>query len=378
MATDLTQRPPRAAPAEATMVGNRGKIIGLNDLMFVSKTAMHRGNGPFKLTIALTWVCDQQCKHCSIWSRPRSPELNPGQWRQVFRSARRTLNWLDLTGGEVTTRPDFAEIALAAIEELPNLAMLHFPTNGRRPTRLESVVKAIMTGGPRRLVVSLSLDGPPDVHAEVRGDERGFEQTVESFQRLRKLGIEAYFGLTVSSLNIQYVDAAYDALQERIPNLSWSDLHVNILHESAHYFGNTGIGRPDSQKVHALIRSLIHKRGLPTHPTHLMERLYLRRVGDYLKSGRSPVPCTSLRGNAFIDPTGQVYPCHIWDEPIGDLNNYNLSLPRLWSSHRRIELRDRVKAEKCPGCWTPCEAYPSIMNSLPSSLWSTSGADTSP
>jgi len=338
------------------------------DAMLVSRAALSRNRGPFKLTIALTWVCDQRCKHCQIWKRPRSNELTPGEWRRVFRSGRKTLSWLDLTGGEVTTRLDFVEIAVAALEELPDLAMLHFPSNGRQPKRLESVVRGIRSARPKRLVVSLSLDGPPDVHAEIRGDADGFDRSVESFLRLRSLGVETYFGLTVSAFNLHQVDEALSALQSRIPGIGWTDLHVNILHESGHYFGNEGIAQPNEDDVGQLIQRVMLERGIPRHPTHLMERLYLKLVSRYLTTGRSPIPCTSLSGNAFIDPTGTVFPCHIWDQPIGTLLDYDFSLTKLWASDRRRQMRQQVQSDRCPGCWTPCEAYPSILSDLPSTI----------
>ena len=342
--------------------------MSISDIQFVSRAVLDRRRGPFKLTAALTWVCDQTCKHCSIWARPKSKELTPGEWRQVFRSARKTLSWLDLTGGEVTTRQDFVEIAVAAIEELPRLSMLHFPSNGRKPHRLESIAKGVLSAQPKRLVISLSLDGPPDVHAKIRGDEHGFNNTVESYGRLRRLGIETYFGLTVSPHNLHHIDEAFASLQARVDGFQWSDLHVNILHESPHYFGNVGIETSEPEELERLIHRLVDRRGLPKHPTHLMERLYLQRVGQYLRTGRSPVSCTSLSGNAFIDPTGRLYPCHIWDEPVGKLDQHGFSLPRLWATSRRAALRKDVVNERCPGCWTPCEAYPSILRSLPKSL----------
>lgn len=355
-----------------TVMHLAGKLMANNtvkqDAMLVSRAALNRNRGPFKLTIALTWVCDQQCTHCKIWARPRSEELSAGEWRRVFRSGRHTLSWLDLTGGEVTTRRDFVEIAVAALEELPNLAMLHFPSNGRRPERLEAVVKGIRSAHPKRLIVSLSLDGPPDVHAKLRGDENGFDRTVESYKRLRSLGVETYFGLTVSAFNIGQVKNTLSALQERVPNIGWTDLHVNILQESDHYFGNTGIEKPAREAVKQVINRLVDERGIPLHPTLLMEQLYLKKVGQYLDTGRSPIPCTSLRGNAFIDPTGKVFPCHIWDKPIGTLIEYGYSLPRLWANQKRMDARKLVREDRCPGCWTPCEAYPSILSNLPSSL----------
>ncbi|MFT5431724.1 MAG: MoaA/NifB/PqqE/SkfB family radical SAM enzyme [Myxococcota bacterium] len=336
-----------------------------NDMLLLARAAtVNSPGGPFKLTVATTWVCDQKCTHCAIWERPRTDELDAGEWRRVWRNASPRLSWLDLTGGEVTTRADFAEIAIAAIEECPRLALLHYPSNGRRPEVLERITRAILAANPPRLIVSLSLDGPPAVHDELRGDVGSFEKTVESYARLRALGVETYFGMTLSPFNVDHIAATFASLAERIDGFSWRDLHVNFLHVSDHYFGNSGIETTDPAKLKAAIDELIARRGPPRHPTHLLEHLFLRRIDSYMQSGRSPLPCASLAGNAFIDPTGMVFPCHIWDEPIASLRDHDYSLKEIWALEKRSAVRAQVQAEQCPGCWTPCEAYPSILSNL--------------
>jgi hypothetical protein len=39
-------------------------------------------------------------------------------------------------------------------------------------------------------------------------------------------------------------------------------------------------------------------------------------------------------------------------------------LKGLWDSEKRRDLRTDVVEERCTHCWTPCEAYPSILGNL--------------
>ena len=81
----------------------------------------------------------------------------------------------------------------------------------------------------------------------------------------------------------------------------------------------------------------------------------------YLETGRSPVTCGSLAASAFVDPHGVVYPCITEDRPLADLRELDFSLAEVW---RRTEsARDDVVGGRCAGCWTPCEAFPSLMSS---------------
>jgi MoaA/NifB/PqqE/SkfB family radical SAM enzyme len=327
-----------------------------------------RLDGPFKLTTAITWECGQRCTHCRIWRRERSQELSAAEWREVWKNVSNTLSWLDLTGGEVTDRNDFVEIALAALAECPNLAMLHFPSNGRNIDRLEEATRAIMAAGPNRLIVSLSLDGPPAVHDKLRGDKGAFDAVIESYKRLKSLGTEVYFGMTLSPWNIDQLDATCASVRTHIPSFEWRDLHVNFLHESPHFFGNTGIQQNDAKALEKVVEELVKKRGLVRSGTDLLERLYLKRVPEYLANKRSPLPCGSMAGHAFIDPAGMVYPCHIWDRPVASLLDNQFSLANIWKSEKAKRIREQVKKEQCPGCWTPCEAYPTILMNLPESV----------
>jgi len=284
------------------------------------------------------------------------------EWRQVWREASSTLSWIDLTGGEVTSREDFAEIAISAIEEVPALAMLHFPSNGSDPQRLEQVARRIQAAGPNRLVVSISLDGPPRLHDKIRGEKGAFGNAVASFLRLRALGIATYFGMTLSPNNEDALHETMAALREQVPQLRWRDLHLNFIHTSAHYFGNQNMQRLTPQRMTELAEEVMQLRGLPRSPTDLLERLYLRGVGAYAASGHSSSPCASLAGNCFIAPAGTVHPCHIWEQPIGTLPEAGYSLSQLWRKSPALRARAEVREQRCPGCWTPCEAYPTILS----------------
>jgi len=326
--------------------------------------ARGRPRGPFKVTAAVTWVCEQHCRHCNIWRREQGEEMSAGEWRQVWREARSTLSWIDLTGGEVTERSDFDEIAVSAIEELPDLAMLHFPSNGSDPQRLEQLTKRILAAGPSRLVVSISLDGPPDLHDRIRGQSGSFATALASWKRLKSLGVPTYFGMTLSPWNLDRLEETMQALQGRLPGFTWRDLHHNFIHTSPHYFGNEGMQRLSAEQMEGAARELIVRRGPPRSAIEWVERMYLRRVGEYARSGRSPQPCTSLAGNCFIAPDGTVHPCHVWDSPVGRLPGNGYSLAQILGKTPALRGRQQVESEQCPGCWTPCEAYPTLLSNL--------------
>jgi hypothetical protein len=53
-------------------------------------------------------------------------------------------------------------------------------------------------------------------------------------------------------------------------------------------------------------------------------------------------------------------------------------LRALWESDRRRQLRTDVVEERCSHCWTPCEAYPTILGNLARAATSRSGSHLEP
>jgi hypothetical protein len=54
----------------------------------------------------------------------------------------------------------------------------------------------------------------------------------------------------------------------------------------------------------------------------------------------------------------------MWDAPLGNLRDSAFDLRGLWQGERALVLRREIEARRCPNCWTPCEAYQSILGNL--------------
>ena len=120
------------------------------------------------------------------------------------------------------------------------------------------------------------------------------------------------------------------------------------------------------------------KKGGRLHPVDFLEERYQGLVGKYYETGKSPLPCTALSSSCFIDPYWNLYPCSIWDEKIGNLRENGFDLQAMWDGARRKELREDVINENCSHCWTPCEAYPTILGNLTKAVLSTASKEKAP
>jgi radical SAM protein with 4Fe4S-binding SPASM domain len=95
-----------------------------------------------------------------------------------------------------------------------------------------------------------------------------------------------------------------------------------------------------------------------------LENRYQGLVASYYETGKSPLPCTALSSSCFVDAYWNLFACSIWDAKIGNLRESNFDLGALWETETRKKRRQDVADENCPHCWTPCEAYPTLLGNL--------------
>jgi len=316
---------------------------------------------PYKLLLSLTDRCTHRCRHCATWRRDPGDELTPDEVDRLLASAA-GLRWLDLTGGEITARPDFLELAGAVAAHAGRLIFLHFATSGSDPGRVLRLTERLCAASGPAVVVTVSLDGDEPLHDHIRGRKGAFASAVDTARRLHRLpGVEVYLGTTLTPDNADHLERIRAALRSALPELADSRWHVNVMNRSRHFFGNADHPLPDREQVLAFTRFVERARGRSLDPFAAAERLFLRTLRWYLRQGTAPLPCQALKASVFVSPSGQAFPCHILDWPLGDLRALEMDLQALMRSPAARAARARIVRERCSRCWTPCEAYHAML-----------------
>jgi MoaA/NifB/PqqE/SkfB family radical SAM enzyme len=332
----------------------------------VAASNVRRPAHPYKLLFSVTHRCNYRCRTCGIWKLKPGDELTLDEIRTFF-AKNRGFAWTHLTGGEVFLRKDFVDIARAIVDNSPGLLLMNFPTNGYLTDRIVEGVGRVAALRPPRLFITVSTDGDEAVNDEVRGIAGGWRRQIETFRRLRALpGVEAALGMTLSLHNLREFDRAFAAAGAALPGLGYRDFHLNIAHVSA-FYGNQdqALSVVDREAMAEEIERYRRRRGFSLAPAGFLEWGYLRHVGRYLKTGRTPVPCHALHASCHLDPTGNIYPCSMWDRPLGNIRETGYDLAPIWNAPETLAVRREIIEERCPHCWTPCEAYQSLMGHFP-------------
>jgi MoaA/NifB/PqqE/SkfB family radical SAM enzyme len=323
---------------------------------------------PYKVTFVATYHCNFRCEMCNIWQKKSVNEMTPAEVETFF-SRYPQFRWVHLTGGELFMRRDLDDLVAAIQGSCRSLFLLNFPTTGWFGDKTVQLVERTLARGVGRLMVTISMDGPKALHEEMRGLPGSWDKAIETYRRLRGIkrqNFQTVIGMTLMEKNATKVDETIAAIQSVIPDFTRKELHLNIGHESGHYFANlgyTGIAPHHAKVIEAVNR---HRQinGASVHPVHFLEDRYQALIPSYYETGKSPLPCSALSSSCFIDAYWNLFACSIWDAKIGNLREHDFNLRALWDSDERRRLREEVVEERCSHCWTPCEAYPTILANL--------------
>jgi len=322
---------------------------------------------PYKLTWAMTDRCNHRCKVCNIWKGPKADDSSLEEIESFFEKAP-FFSWISLTGGEIFLRDDIYEICRIISGRVRDICFLTFPTNGFLTDKIVGDIEKIIGLNFNKVVASISLDGPPLLHDELRGIPGAWEKAVRTFILLKKIKSKKFsvnFGYTISNYNLLSISDTVRALREVYPGFSLKDFHINLAFNAGRYLNlnDRNIAINDRE---ALIKQLgaYQKRKPLNDLLSVIDYTHVRLLKRFIRSGRTPLPCLSLASSCFIDSGWNLYPCFNFDSRIGNLKEAGFDFKKLWDDPERIKVRDMIKAGGCPQCWTPCESYQTILGNL--------------
>lgn len=325
----------------------------------LAETWVHRPPSPTRVVLDVTRRCNLRCRMCHTWKANSEGELTLAELDGLL-SALPRLVWLDVTGGEPFVRRDAEALLGLAMQRPPALQVLHFQTNG---WATERIVAATAATRARRagveLIVTVSIDGPPEVHDAMRGRAGSFDRALATLRGLWALpGVETHVGTTLTPDNAHALDELGARLLDAVPGFHARRWHWNWAQVSRHFYGNEHVRAWPRVAGSELLQGLRRRRGRPTGLVELMEQLYLLHLEFVQRGEPSGIPCQALRSTVFVSPEGQLYPCHLYDRPLGSVREHDLAT--LWASPAVAQARRDIEALACGGCFSACEAYPAL------------------
>jgi MoaA/NifB/PqqE/SkfB family radical SAM enzyme len=313
--------------------------------------AARRGTLPLReWMFPVTYRCNARCIMCDIWQADKGGELSAQQWAPILQDPLfRSVESVNLTGGEPTLRQDFAELVQVLGQELPALRRITITTNALDPPRVSAAVRAaaaVCASRGASFFVGISLDGIGAVHDRMRNIPDAFDRVQETIAALR--GVRLGVNCTLTSQNLN--DAAN---VERWCAEHSLPANFIVASFSDSYYGNTAardtlaIGPDQQPELLALLRRWGDRRSVGNLGAYFYADL-ARMIGQ--RASRT-TPCIFQKSGAIIDARGDMQYC-MFSRQLGNVSQQPAS-ELYYASHNLAHRQDLV-THRCATCTITC------------------------
>ena len=329
---------------------------------FVQKKDGRAGRLPAGLVYEATMRCNLHCEFCYVGTL-----LNiEGEWREelpldVLRRAFPEAEGLQvsLTGGEIFMRKDILGVMEVFREK--QYVCGYLTTNGTILTdeRAEALAELARQGFLKH--ISVSIDGPNELHDKARGVKGTFERTSAGLRRLQAAAKRKHAPLRVS-VNTTVAHETLDALHEMVDvaaELGVDAIGLNhLMYSTPEEVAETVrlLGTGDASMISTYVTEDPHldparvRAQVDALAARCRERGIRFDMRPKVKGGLIEpyyTPGTPLPGrclypflNARISFSGKAYFCPFIRIEVGDLTEH--SLEEIWTGERYVGLRQKL------------------------------------
>lgn len=309
-----------------------------------------------QFTFFVTSRCNARCPFCFYWRdrHTQRQELTLEEIEKVSQSMG-SLLWLLFSGGEIYVRQDLPEIVKAFYRN-NNPVIITLPTNGMAPNLVIPKTEEILKACPESaIVVKVSLDEIGAEHDRIRNTPGNFDKAMETWEGLRQLR-ERYDNLQIG-INTVFCRENQDAMDEIID-------FVNALPGCETHTISLIRGAPasDSHKEidlekyrHAVGRLEKDLKGERPKMYHFnlarlksaQDLVQRRLIYETARQNRRLLPCYAGRIAAVMNEEGDVFPCEILTESMGNVRDAGYDLMKVFRSEKADRIRAQINRTKC-------------------------------
>jgi MoaA/NifB/PqqE/SkfB family radical SAM enzyme len=343
---------------------------------FIDEKSGRADRLPMGAVYEATMRCNLHCEFCYVGDL-----LNiEGEWRQemsldALRKAFPDTPGLQvsLTGGEIFMRKDIMSVLDLFREK--GYACGYLTTNGTIITEERAEALADLAAAGFLKHISVSIDGPGELHDVARGLKGTFERTCAGLRRLQEAArrkhapLRVSINTTVAHESLEALDQMVEVAEELgVDAIGLNHLMFSTPEEVAETVRLTGAA--DSSAISTFVTKDpgLDPRRVRTQVEALARKCRERRIrfdmrpkvgpailDDYYTAG-TPLPgrCLYPFLYARVSFSGKVYFCPFIRVEVGDLTKQ--SLESVWTSDQYVSLRRRlVERGLFPVCRRCCK-----------------------
>jgi radical SAM protein with 4Fe4S-binding SPASM domain len=295
-------------------------------------------SAPYRMDLALTYRCNNDCSHCYNARSRRFPEMDLSQWKKVIDTVwSLRIPHVVFTGGEPTLYPGLPEL-VAYAEEKGLITGLN--TNGRRLAN-QGFLESLITSGLDHVQITLESH-LPEVHDHMVAAQGAWSDTVTGLRNVLETRLYVMTNTTLLTHNSPQIEGTLHFLAELgVPTVGLNAL----IYAGKGAKVDTGLHEEDLPPLLEKARLITDKN--EQHLIWYTPTQYCHFNPIQLNLGVKG--CTAALYNMCVEPNGDVIPCQSYYQSLGNL----LEQPwqAIWEHPLALELRNRTNIpEGCQIC----------------------------
>lgn len=297
-------------------------------------------------SIIVTYRCNARCHMCNTWQYPTDAdhEIGLAEYEKLPR-----MNTVNVTGGEAFLREDLEDIVTVLKKKSRRLVI---SSNGFYTEKILQLF-----GKHRDIGIRISIEGLPAANDELRGLKDGFDHGLRSLLELHRMGIKDIgFGITVSDRNAKDLLELYEL--SRMMGLEFATAAIH----NAFYFHKSDNRFERSEEAVAEFKKLIHEQLRSRKVKEWFRAYFNYGLINFIEGKPRLLPCNMGHDSFFLDPYGEIYPCNVMQESMGNIRNQTFS--EVWNSQNAVAIREKVKE-----CTNNCWMIGSVSQQMKKNLW---------
>ncbi|MFT3891725.1 MAG: PqqD family peptide modification chaperone [Anaerolineales bacterium] len=297
-----------------------------------------RPSAPYRMDLAITYRCNNDCAHCYNARERSFPELSTEQWFKVLDQLWALgVPHIVFTGGEATLRNDLPELIHHAES---NGQITGLNTNARRLSDEKYLQKLVDAGLDHVQVTVESCDA--EIHDEMMRAKGAHRQTIQGLKNALASKLYVMTNTTMLRTNVHKIPETLDFLADiGVPTIGLNAL----IYSGSGLTVGTGLKESELQPVLDIATRKTQERGQKLiwyTPTQYCEF-------DPTASNLGVKGCTAALYSMCVESNGDVLPCQSYYTALGNI----LTDPwdSIWNHKLSVQLRERQNLPiKCEGC----------------------------
>lgn len=308
------------------------------------------------LILHVTNICNFRCSHCFVEFEKKPQDLTLKEIRQVA-EVFNDLIWLDIGGGEPFLREDLHEfLGLFKAQEIS------IPTNGWFTDRtIGTLAKMREKIGMKRLIITISIDGLPKTHDEIRKKEGSFARLTETYRMIRKNfpGLRVKINTVLNHRNIPEIIQLMTHVRDEMK----PDFHSILFLRGSPI--DPSFHLPPPEEIRALEDQIFEiqqvymygRQGLLSTVQRNYQSIKREIAEQIVEQKTQVIPCLGGQAHAVVYANGNVAPCELLPA-VGCLRNQPLE-QILASEAWKAAIRG-IQAKEC-NCTHDCNMVENVL-----------------